>query len=114
MIGIALWNGLRVGGSVFFRKTLSEYGAHSLLIAASGGVWLLLGLALAWGVWRGEHWAWMASIAGAAGYTLWRWFGRLVLQEHHHNNAMALATTALLLTFTKDNHGTKPKTSPTA
>jgi hypothetical protein len=128
ILWLTLWNGLRLGEAIFFGKTLQEYHAGPFYIGASGGVWLLLGLALAWGAWAGKPWAWIASIAGTAGYTLWSWFDRLALQKARVNNSFALAVTLLLLAivsfilftrrtrqfFRKENHGTEPEAPTTA
>ena len=44
VLAVAIWNGLRLGETIFFWKTLEQYGAHPLYIAISGGVWLITGL----------------------------------------------------------------------
>jgi len=95
----ALWNSLRLGEAIFFWKTLAEYGAHPLYIAMSGGVWFIAGLLLAWGLWRGKAWAWLAAIGGAAGYGCWYWFDRLVLQKPHANWPFVLGASVIFLLF---------------
>jgi len=95
----ASWNGLRLGEAIFFWKTLAEYGAHPLYIAMSGGVWFIAGLLLAWGLWRGKAWAWLAAIGGAAGYGRWYWFDRLVLQKPHANWPFVLGASVIFLLF---------------
>ena len=80
---LALWNGFRLGQAIFFWKTLHEYNASPWYIAISGGFWLLGGLALAWALWLGKPWAWIVSVAGAAGYASWSWIDKLVIQKTH-------------------------------
>jgi hypothetical protein len=99
ILGLALWNGLRLSQAIFFWKTLQEYGASPWYIAISGGFWLLAGLALTWGAWIGKPWAWVTFIGGALGYGFWYWIDRLVLQLQHANWPFALAFTVLLACF---------------
>jgi hypothetical protein len=96
ILGLALWNGLRLGQAIFFWKTLQEYGASPWYIVISGGFWLLGGLALAWGARRGKPWAWAGTIGSMIGYGSWYWFDRLVLQVPHANWPFSLAFTILL------------------
>ena len=124
---VAAINGLRLGEALFFWKTLVEYGAHPLYIAISGGFWFVAGLFLTWGVWRGKPWAWITAFGGAAGYTSWYWFDRLILQQPHANWPFALIFTlvsvSLILVilfshntkrfFQRDSHERKSK-NPTS
>ena len=81
----SIWNGLRLGETIFFWQTLGTYGAHPLYIAISGGVWMITGLLLVRGLWLGKAWGWAAALVGTVGYTTWYWFDRLVLQKPHAN-----------------------------
>lgn len=85
VVGVIAWNGLRLGETIFFWKTLEEYGAHPLYIAVSGGVWVVTGLLLVQSLWLGKAWGWAASLGGSVGYLAWYWFDRLVLQKPHAN-----------------------------
>ena len=102
LVFVAAWNGLRLGQTIFFWKTLQAYGAHPLYIAISGAVWLITGLLLAWGFWLGKAWGWAAVLAGTAAYTAWYWFDRLVLQQPHANWPFVLVANGvfLLIIFT--------------
>jgi hypothetical protein len=93
-----VWNGLRLGETIFFWKTLEKYGAHPLYIAISSGLWLLLGLVLFVGLWLGKAWGWAAALVGTIGYSAWYWFDRLVMQKPHANWPFVLiANLAFLL-----------------
>jgi hypothetical protein len=93
-----VWNGLRIGETIFFWKTLEKYGAHPLYITISGTLWLLIGLVVFMGVWLGKAWGWAAVLGGTVGYSTWYWFDRLVMQKPHANWAFVLiANLALLL-----------------
>jgi len=105
---LAIWNGIRLGQTLFFWKTLETYGASPWYIAVSGGTWLLLGLILTFGLWRGKAWAWVAALGSAAGYGSWYWFDRLVMQEPRSNWPFALGVTALLLIFAALSLFTRP------
>lgn len=82
---LAIWNGLRLGETIFFWKTLKGYGANPIYISASSGVWFIIGLFLVWGLWLGKNWGRAAVIGGLAAYTAWYWFDRLALQAPHAN-----------------------------
>ena len=102
VLWLAAWNGLRLGETIFFWKTLGTYGARPLYIAISGAVWLITGLLLTWGLWRGKAWGWAGVLAATAGYTAWYWFDRLVLQQPHANWPFVLIAdlVSLLVIFT--------------
>ena len=94
-----LWNGLRLGEAVFFWKTLLEYGSHPIYISTSGGVWLVSGLLLTWGLWQGKPWAWSVAILATLGYAAWYWIDRLIIQKPHANWPFALVATIVLLSL---------------
>jgi high-affinity Fe2+/Pb2+ permease len=124
----AIWNGLRLGETIFFWKTLQTYGALPLYIAISGGIWLFAGLLLAWGLWSGKAWGWAAMLLGTVGYASWYWFDRLVLQKPHANWLFVLAANFVLLLiifvilfsrrtrefYKRDENERKPQTPPIA
>jgi hypothetical protein len=101
VLGLALWNGLRLEKAIVFWSILKEYQTKPgpLYAAISGGIWLLTGLSIVWGLWQGKNWAWFSALIGAGGYGSWYWFDRLVLQEPHSNWSFALAFTILLAGF---------------
>jgi hypothetical protein len=107
------WNGLRLGVAISFWGTLRQYDAHPgpLYIAVSGGFWLLVGLPLLWGLWRGKAWTRIAVFSAAGLYTSWYWFDRLALQPVPHTNwPFALFVNILFLIFTATalfNHQSK-------
>jgi hypothetical protein len=99
VLGVALWNGLRLVQAIIFWSVLKEYQAEpgTLYIAISGGFWSLAALFILKGIWQGKTWAWVGTIGFAVGYGLWYWFDRLVLEEPHANWPFALAFTVLLV-----------------
>lgn len=96
---LAAWNGLRLWEAIYFWKTLARYDAPPLYIAISGGVWLVTGVLLTWGLWRGKFWARGAVLIGISGYTIWYWFDRLALQQPHANWPFALIVTVVFLSL---------------
>jgi hypothetical protein len=96
---LSAWNGLRLGEAIVFWKTLREYGAQPgpVFLSVSGGVWLLAGLMIVFGLWRGKAWGWYAAAGAAAGYPVGVWFERLVLQQPHANWPFALGVTLACL-----------------
>jgi len=85
IILFSIWNGLRLGETIFFWQTLATYGAHPLYFAISAAVWLAAGLLIAWSLLAGKAWGWAATLIGIVGYNAWYWFDRLVLQKPHAN-----------------------------
>jgi len=94
---VSLWNGLRLGETIFFWRTLGSYGAHPIYIALSAGVWLVTGLLLGWALLAGKAWGWTATLIGIVGYNVWYWFDRLVLQKPHTNWPFVLAGNIIFL-----------------
>lgn len=99
---LAAWNGLRLGTAFAFRETLAEYASRggAVHLALSGAFWLVTGLAVAWGLWRGEAWGRTAACGAAAACFGWYWFDRLALQTSRPNWPFALAVSLLLLVLT--------------
>jgi hypothetical protein len=119
----ATWNVLRFGETIFFWKTLDQYGGHPLYIAISASFWIIAGLVIASGLWLGQAWGWAATLAGIIGYTTWYWFDRLVVQEPPANWSFVLIVNIIFLLillpillsfktrrfFKRDPNGRKPK-----
>jgi hypothetical protein len=93
----ALINLLRLGESIYFWKTLLEYGTQPLYLALSGGLWASAGLLLVWGLWVGRPWIWLAALIGTVAYGIWYWLDRLFLQQPHTNNLFSLIWTVAVL-----------------
>ncbi len=93
----ALFEGFRLVDSIYYWKTLLEYGAQSLYLALSGAVWSIGGLLLVWGLWRGKRWAWLGSVIGAVGFMIWYWLDRLLLQQPHNNGTFAVIASCFIL-----------------
>jgi hypothetical protein len=124
VLAVAGSNGLRLGETIFFWKTLEEYHANPLYIALSGGVWFIVGLFLALGLWLGKKWGWLVAISGTTGYISWYWVDRLIYQEHHSNWLFSLIVSFICLVmiisilfsqktrlfFMRDIYGRKPET----
>jgi len=110
---LAFWNGVRLAETIVFWDILGAYqsGAGPLYVAVSGGFWLLVGLPLLWGLWRGKAWGRIAVLSAAGLYTSWYWFDRLALQPVPHTNwPFALFVNILFLIFTATalfNHQSK-------
>ena len=95
----AAWNDLRLGETIFFWKTLAEYGADPLYIALTGAIWLIVALLLFWALWRGKTWGRAAALAGTLVYSAWYWFDRLALQKPHANSPFAVVANIVFLLF---------------
>jgi hypothetical protein len=101
ILGLSLWNGLRLGQSLLSWSILKEYQAQPgpLYDAISGGAWFIIGLLITWGLWRGRVWAWYGAPSGAVIYGSWYWIDRLIFQETHSNWPFALVSTIIFISF---------------
>jgi hypothetical protein len=45
---------------------------------------------IARGFWWGKTWAWYGALISAAGYVIWYWLDRILLQQFHSNWLFAL------------------------
>jgi hypothetical protein len=99
IVGLALWNGLRLIQAIAFWSILKEFHSNPgpLYLACSGGAWFLAGSSIALGLWKGKEWAWFMALGGAFLYTCWYWCDRLALQEPHSNWPFALVFNGLIL-----------------
>jgi hypothetical protein len=100
---LTAWNGLHLGVAISFWNTLRQYNAQPepLYIAVTGGFWLLAGIPLFWGLWRGYSWARNVTLITAAIYMSWYWFDRLAIQPIPHSNwPFVLSVNILILVFT--------------
>ncbi len=96
IICFALFEGLRLGSSIYFWKTLIEYGAPPFYLAISGAFWFISGCVLVWGLWTGRHWAWLGSLLGAVAFLIWYWLDRLLLQQPHSNGLFAAIASGVI------------------
>lgn len=99
VLSLTAWSGLRLWSAIQWWNSLQEFGTPpgALYIAASGGAWLVAGLALSWGVWRGKVWARIGLVGAAAGFSVWYWCDRLLFQSLRANWPFALGATVALL-----------------
>lgn len=99
ILGLSLWNGLRFVQAILNWPISVEFQSEPgpIYLAISGGFWLLAGLYIFRGLWQGKAWAWYASLGGSAGYGVWYWFDRLVLQKPHANWPFGLSITIVIL-----------------
>jgi hypothetical protein len=84
---LSAWNGLRLWTALAWRDVLTGFHASEppILIAISGGVWMLAGLILVWSIWQEKSWGSNLLILVAAGYSIWYWIERLVWKNPHPN-----------------------------
>jgi hypothetical protein len=128
IICLTAWNLLRMGMTISFWKTLSSYDAYSIYIFLTGGVWLLIGLALLVILKKRESYSHLAIMSAAVGYSVWYWLDRLFIQKPHMNWPFSLTLNIFILTFVtiilfsrrsgqdlqRNSYERKPKTKPTA
>jgi hypothetical protein len=101
ILGLAIWNGLRLVQAVVFWPILTEFHSSPgpLYLAVSGGFWLLAGFSIVVGLWKAKAWAWYLALGGVPSYTCWYWLDRAFLQEPHSNWPFALVLTMIFISL---------------
>jgi hypothetical protein len=99
VLSLTAWSGLRLVTAILWWGTLREFTTSPgpAYIAVSGAVWLLTGIGLFWGMWRAKAWIRTALLGTGAGFAIWYWCDRLLLQAPRANWPFSLAATILLL-----------------
>jgi len=99
VLSLTAWSGLRLASAILWWGALLEFASPPgpWYISISAGVGLVTGIGLLWGMWQAQPWIRAALIGAGAGFTLWYWCDRLVIQSLHANWPFALGATALLL-----------------
>lgn len=99
VLSLTAWSGLRLATAIQWWGRLFEFATPPgpVYIAASGGVWLAVGILLLWGMWQKKAWIRYALLGTGAGFTVWYWCDRLLLQSAHQNWPFATGATILLL-----------------
>jgi len=89
---LSAWNGLRLWTALAWQGVLTEFSASppAIVTAVSGGVWMLAGIVLVWGIWQRKTWAANLLVGVASGYSVWYWVERLAWQSPHPNWAFAV------------------------
>ena len=57
----------------------------------------MVGIGLLWGMWQAKAWIRYGLLGAGAGFTVWYWCDRLLLQTSRVNWPFALGATVLLL-----------------
>ena len=99
VLSLTAWSGLRLATAILWRATLLEFAPSPgpAYIAISGAIWMTAGIGLFWGMWQAKAWIRSALLGTGAGFFVWYWCDRLLLQSPRSNWPFALVTTALLL-----------------
>jgi hypothetical protein len=98
-LGSASWNCLRIVEALASWQVIQSYRAQpeAWYLPASGGVWLLIGIALAWTLWLGKPWARGVCLGSTMLYWGWYWIDRLAIQKIHSSSLLSWIMTAVCL-----------------
>jgi hypothetical protein len=99
VLSFSAWNCYRLVQAIHLREIFLAYAARGgyLYPAVSGGFWLIVGLIVAWGLWRGASWGQKAAASAAAAYGVWYWCDRLIVQIPRPDWKFALGVTVVLM-----------------
>jgi hypothetical protein len=95
-------NALRFGAALVQWQVLAEFAStsYALYIAATGFIWVLIGLALFVGMWRALKVARWGSLSVIGAYLGYYWLDRLLIQKlPAQNTIFVLSVQAVLLVF---------------
>ncbi|MBK8784216.1 MAG: hypothetical protein IPO22_21030 [Anaerolineales bacterium] len=75
-----------------WRDVLTEFSASlpPIVAAIIGGVWVVTGCTLFWGIWQAKVWAGKMLLGAAISYTFWYWSERLFFQNPRPNTIFAV------------------------
>ena len=101
VLTLSAWNGLRLWTALSWHNIVDEFSAQpsSAVIAISGGVWMVIGIILVWGILQRKAWAVKLLLGASAGYTVWYWSERFIWQSPHPNWLFAVIVNLGLLAF---------------
>ncbi|RJP53836.1 MAG: hypothetical protein C4586_00840 [Anaerolineaceae bacterium] len=93
------WNILRVWTSIAWNNVLIKFSASlpPAISAFIGGIWVVTGLVICWGIWQGRVWAGKMLFGAAAGYTVWYWSERFFFHNQRSNTIFAVIVNLGLL-----------------
>jgi hypothetical protein len=102
---LSAWNGLRLWTALTWQDVLTEFSASPppMVTAIGGGVWMIVGIILIWGIWQKKAWTAKLLLGYATGYSAWYWVGRLVWQNPHPNWVFAVIVNLAGILFTLFN-----------
>lgn len=86
------WNLIRLWTSLAWSGVLTEFSVRLApnLSAGIGGIWVVIGCLLYWGIWQKKAWAGKMLLATGAGYTVWYWSERFFFQNPRPNAMFAV------------------------
>lgn len=92
VLTLSAWNALRAWTSISWSGVLAEFSVHVAPAAGAliGIAWTLVGILVHWGIWQKKAWAGYMLPGSAAGYTVWYWSERLLLQNPRPNLVFAV------------------------
>ena len=98
---VSSWNALKAWTSLAWQAILVEYAVQMppMISAAAGVLWFIIGLVLAWSIWRKKIWSAKFLLVAAAVYTVWFWAERLIWQNPRPNTAFTIVVNLACLIF---------------
>ena len=99
VLSLSAWGGLRLVTAIRWWDTLLEFvpAPGPLYIAISGGIGLLSGMLLLWGIWQANAWIRYALLGTGVIFIAWYWGDRLIFRSSNANWPFALLASIILL-----------------
>ena len=102
VLSLSAWGAIRLLGTLRWWSVLSEFGARlsPLFLSITGTIWVLVGLALLWGLFTGKPWSRLGIPVAIFLWAMEYWAERLFFQSPRANIPFALIATVLLFVLT--------------
>lgn len=96
---LTAWHIIKAWTFIVWQEVLSEFSVqlNPLISASISIIWVVAGLALAWGILQKKVWSVKMLPALAAGYTVWYWSERLIWHNQKTNLVFAIILNFILL-----------------
>ena len=102
VLSLSAWGAVRLIAALRFWTMLNEFDARlsPLYLAVTGAGWMIVGIVLLWGVFRGTVWTYWAIPVSMSLWIVQYWMERIFFQFPRANSVFALIATVLLFSLT--------------
>ena len=102
VLSLSAWGVVRLLGALRWWNVLNEFGARlsPLYLSTMGVVWIIVGIALLWGLFSGKSWARVAIPTSIFVWIMEYWIERIFFESPRANFLFALVASILLFIVT--------------
>ena len=102
VLSLSAWGAVRLIAALRFWNMLNEFDARlsPLYLSVTGAGWMIAGIVLLWGVFRGTVWTYWAIPVSISLWIVQYWMERIFFQSPRANSIFALLASVLLFSLT--------------